>query len=254
MARTLVLSVVAALLAGCGVLRLPGIGSGSGGGSGSGDTEVAAPAPAAPPPIAAAPKPPPAPRPVPDAVPRVETIRQGAPNLPYEIRGESYEPAAADVPVIETGVASWYGSPFHGRRTANGEVYDMHAMTAAHRTMPLPSYAKVRNLANGREIVVRVNDRGPFKKGRIIDLSRAAARKLGITGIARVEVRRLMHDEIRTGAWKAPPGSVPRVAAAARREPAPASATRVEAAKTFEAGWRGSRVAAEDSAPAAAAR
>jgi len=185
------------LLTGCGMLRPPGIG----------DPPVASPAPApapAAPPVVVVPKAPAPPRPVPDAVPRVEPIRQSAPNVPYEIRGESYEPAAADVPVVETGIASWYGHPFHGRRTANGEVYDMNAMTAAHRTMPLPSYAKVRNVANGREIVVRVNDRGPFKAERIIDLSRAAARKLRISGLGRVEVRRLTHDEIRSGSWKLP--------------------------------------------------
>jgi rare lipoprotein A len=104
----------------------------------------------------------------------------------------------------ETGVASWYGEPFHGRRTANGEVYDMHTMTAAHPTMPLPSYALVRHLANGREIIVRINDRGPFVGGRVIDLSLAAARRLGIEGIARVEVVRLTHDDIRHGRWRDP--------------------------------------------------
>jgi rare lipoprotein A len=194
--RSAPLLLVALALGGCGALRLPGFGGGE-----------PAPPPAPPPPVVAVPKPASSPpRPVPDAVPRVEPIRQSAPNVPYEIRGESYEPAASDVPVVETGIASWYGHPFHGRRTANGEVYDMNAMTAAHRTMPLPSYAKVRNLANGREIVVRINDRGPFKRDRIIDLSHAAAKKLRISGVARVEVRRLTHDEIRSGAWKpAPP-------------------------------------------------
>lgn len=196
--RHLALLAAAALLGGCGALRVPGFGD---------PTPAAAPAP---PPVAVAPaaaapaaKPAP-PRPVPDAVPRVEAIPQGAPNVPYEDRGETYEPERTDVPMIETGVASWYGKAFHGRRTANGERYDMHAMTAAHRTMPLPSYAKVRNLANGREVIVRVNDRGPFRDGRVIDLSHAAARRLGISGIGRVEVRRLTHDEIRTGAWKTP--------------------------------------------------
>lgn len=190
--RHAALLVAAVLLSGCGALRLPGFGN-----------EAPAPAPSqpAPPPPAPAPAPP---KPAPDAVPRVDPIPQGAPNVPYENRGETYEPERSDVPVIETGVASWYGKPFHGRRTANGEVYDMNAMTAAHRTMPLPSYARVRNLANGREVIVRVNDRGPFRHDRVIDLSRAAARRLGIGGIARVEVRRLTHDEIRSGAWKAP--------------------------------------------------
>ena len=187
--RCLSMLLLAALLGGCGVLRLPG------------GSEPAAPVPVPPPPPAPRPAPP---RPVPDAVPRVEPIRQGTPNLPYEVRGETYEPEIGDVPIAETGVASWYGKPFHGRRTANGEVYNMNAMTAAHKTMPLPSYALVLNPANGRQVVVRVNDRGPFKNGRIIDLSRAAARRLGIGGIAKVEVRRLTHDEISSGSWKLP--------------------------------------------------
>ena len=149
----------------------------------------------------------------PDAVPRVVAIPQRAPNVPYEIKGELYEPENEDVPLVESGIASWYGHPFHGRRTATGEVYDMHAMTAAHKTMPLPSYAVVRNPRNKREVVVRVNDRGPFKNGRIIDLSRAAARKLGISGIAPVEVRRLTHAQIRSGAWKLPPQRIAATAA-----------------------------------------
>ena len=137
----------------------------------------------------------------PDAVPRVERISTTLPNLPYRVRGEDYQPHNSDVPMQEAGIASWYGEPFHGRRTANGEVYDMDAMTAAHKTMPLPSYAVVRNKRNGKQIVVRINDRGPFKDGRVIDLSRAAARKLGFTGLADVEVRRLTHADIRSGAW-----------------------------------------------------
>ena len=226
--RSAALLVIASALGGCGVLRLPGSGSG----------EVA-PAPA-PPPVVAAPKPSPAPPPrppAPDAVPRVERIPQGTPNVPYAIRGETYEPEAADVPVVETGIASWYGHPFHGRRTANGEVYDMHAMTAAHRTMPLPSYAKVRNVANGREIVVRINDRGPFKRDRIIDLSLAAAKRLRISGVARVEVRRLTHDEIRSGLWKLPPDAQ-RVA----KGPAPAGGTQVDASKAAAVRWNGARL------------
>lgn len=144
----------------------------------------------------------------PDAVPRVERIPQREPNRPYVVRGDAFEPMSQDLPLRQTGVASWYGEPFHGRRTANGEVYDMNLMTAAHKTMPLPSYALVRNLRNGRQIVVRVNDRGPFKYDRVIDLSRAAARKLGFTGLAQVEVRRLTHAEIRTGSWKIPAQAV----------------------------------------------
>ncbi len=202
LARRAAWLLVASLLAGCSSLRLPSLPL-----PWPASPPATAPAAEAPPPapprtVAAAPA---APRPhPPDAVPRVSAIPQGAPNLPYEIKGELYEPLAEDVPITETGIASWYGRPFHGRRTATGEVYDMHAMTAAHKTMPLPSYAVVRNPKNRREVVVRVNDRGPFKDGRVIDLSHAAARKLGISGIARVEVRRLTHAEIRSGTWKLP--------------------------------------------------
>ena len=121
---------------------------------------------------------------------------------PYQVNGRTYVPHTEDLPIVERGLASWYGRRFHGRRTASGELYDMHAMTAAHPTLPLPSYVLVRNPANGREVVVRVNDRGPFHPGRIIDLSHVAAVKLGVGGLANVEVRRLTNDEIRTGAWR----------------------------------------------------
>lgn len=108
---------------------------------------------------------------------------------PYQINGEWYHPRMVDA-YRERGVASWYGVPFHGRKTANGEIYDMHGMTAAHPTLPLPSIARVTNLENGRSVVVRVNDRGPFAKKRIIDLSRRAAWELGFKdqGITDVEV------------------------------------------------------------------
>lgn len=138
----------------------------------------------------------------PDAVPRIERIATGFPNAPYEIKGIEYEPLNEDVPMKEVGVASWYGVQFHRRPASTGERFDMYGMTAAHPTMPLPSYAIVRNLDNGRCVVVRVNDRGPFVGKRIIDLSYAAARKLGISGLGRVEVERLTHADIRTGAWK----------------------------------------------------
>jgi len=138
---------------------------------------------------------------VPDAVPRVEPLRRGGPNKPYVVRGRRYVPMSDDKPLHEEGLASWYGRQFHGRPTAMGETYDMYAMTAAHKTMPLPSYARVRNPANGREIIVRVNDRGPFHDGRVIDLSYTAALKLGVLrGVAPVVVDRLTFDEIRAGA------------------------------------------------------
>ena len=138
---------------------------------------------------------------VPDAVPRIEPLRLGGPNKPYEVLGRRYVPMTADLPLAETGLASWYGRKFHGRPTASGEIYDMYGMTAAHRTMPIPSYARVRNPANGREVVVRINDRGPFADSRVIDLSYTAALRLGLLrGVATVEVQRITHDEIRAGA------------------------------------------------------
>ncbi len=142
---------------------------------------------------------------VPDALPLLEPIRAGGPNKPYAVLGESYTPLPPDAALSESGLASWYGRKFHGRRTASGEVYDMFAMTAAHRTLPLPSYVRVSNPANGRSVIVRVNDRGPFTKGRIIDLSYTAAQKLGVFGVAMVEVVRITPDEIRRGAWQAVP-------------------------------------------------
>lgn len=144
---------------------------------------------------------------VPDAQPRVEPLRVGGPNKPYEVLGQAYEPLRTDQPLRERGLASWYGRKFHGRPTASGEIYDMYAMTAAHRTMPIPSYARVRNPANGREVVVRINDRGPFHAGRVVDLSYTAALKLGVLGgVAPVEIERLTFDAIRAGSWKRPAG------------------------------------------------
>jgi rare lipoprotein A len=156
---------------------------------------------------------------VPDAEPTLEPIRNGGPNKPYEVAGQAYVPLVKDNPYTERGLASWYGRKFHGRRTASGEVYNMYAMTAAHKTLPIPSYARVRNPANGKEILVRVNDRGPFVKGRIVDLSYTAAIKLGVLrGVAPVEVERITFEDIRTGAWRRDAGTS--VAAAAAADPA----------------------------------
>ena len=116
---------------------------------------------------------------VPDAVPRAEPLHRFA-NRPYVVLGREYVPATALGPYREQGIASWYGRKFHGQRTSIGEVYDMYAMTAAHPTLPLPSYARVTSVATGASVVVRVNDRGPFLHGRIIDLSYAAAQRIGI--------------------------------------------------------------------------
>ena len=125
----------------------------------------------------------------PDAIPKVERTRP-ANQKSYVVFGKRYYPMASSKGYREKGIASWYGKQFHGNPTATGEKYDMYEMTAAHKTLPLPSYVEVRHLDNGRKIVVRVNDRGPFHSGRIIDLSYAAASKLGIvgTGTGRVEV------------------------------------------------------------------
>ncbi|HEY2929619.1 septal ring lytic transglycosylase RlpA family protein [Piscinibacter sp.] len=140
---------------------------------------------------------------VPDAEPKIEPIRAGGPNKPYGALGREYVPLTGDRAFSERGLASWYGKKFHGRRTASGEPYDMYAMTAAHPTLPIPSYVRVRNPANEREVVVRVNDRGPFHSGRVIDLSYTAALKLGVLrGVATVELTRITFDDIRTGSWR----------------------------------------------------
>lgn len=162
---------------------------------------------------------------VPDAQPRVEAIRtSGGTSKPYSVMGRSYEPITDDRPFRERGLASWYGSKFHNQFTASGEPYDMYAMTAAHKTLPLPSYARVHNPANGREVIVRVNDRGPFVDNRIIDLSYTAAYKLDLLrGVAPVEIERITNEDIRAGAWQRD-GGAPLVAAAPPAAPAPASA------------------------------
>ena len=121
---------------------------------------------------------------------------------PYTVLGHTYQPYTASKGYVERGVASWYGPQFHGRLTSNGEVYDMHKMTAAHKLLPLGTWVEVTNLKNGKKAVVRVNDRGPFVDGRVIDLSKAAATQLGVIGpgTAPVEVRAL---------GKRPPGASP---------------------------------------------
>ena len=146
---------------------------------------------------------------LPDAEPRIEPVRPGGPNKPYEALGQAYVPVTRDAPFRQRGMASWYGRKFHGRRTASGEVYDMYAMTAAHPTLPIPSYVRVRNPANAAEVVLRINDRGPFHGGRIVDLSYAAALKLGVLrGVAPVELERITFDDIRSGAWRRGPAPV----------------------------------------------
>ncbi|MBV8033303.1 MAG: septal ring lytic transglycosylase RlpA family protein [Betaproteobacteria bacterium] len=131
-----------------------------------------------------------------DARPRVEPLNARA-NEPYTVFGREYVPYRALVEYRRQGTVSWYGRKFHGQRTWSGEVYDMYAMTAAHPTLPIPSYAKVTNLENGRSVVVRINDRGPFHSGRVMDVSYAAAYKLGFaqSGVATAEVESIVFGE-----------------------------------------------------------
>jgi len=126
-------------------------------------------------------------------VAKTQDSRQKAYQKPYTVLGKRYEPLQSPAGFTQTGVASWYGPDFHGKKTSNGEIYDMHAMTAAHKTLPLGVFVKVENRENGREAIVRVNDRGPFIKGRVIDLSYAAAKALGvdIAGTAAVRIEAL---------------------------------------------------------------
>jgi rare lipoprotein A len=135
---------------------------------------------------------------VPDAAPRIEPLAGGA-NRPYVVFGKRYVPMTEDRPFTQRGIASWYGKKFHGNSTSIGEPYNMYAMTAAHPTLPIPSYARVTSSINGRTIIVRVNDRGPFHDNRIMDLSYVAAYKLGIIGPGSggVTVQRILPDEVR---------------------------------------------------------
>jgi rare lipoprotein A len=146
-----------------------------------------------------------------DAKPRSEPLNPGA-NHPYTALGRKYAPYQSLQPYRQRGIASWYGRKFHGKLTSSGERYDMYAMTAAHTILPIPSYARVTNLANGRSIIVRVNDRGPFHADRIIDLSYAAAYKLGYVtaGSAKVEVEAILPGK--SAAASRPPELKPAVA------------------------------------------
>lgn len=155
---------------------------------------------------------------VPDAVPQIEPKSRSGNSSVYEVFGKRYKVLGSADGFRERGYASWYGKKFHGRKTASGEVYDMFAMTAAHKRLPLPSFVRVTNVGNGRSTIVRVNDRGPFHKGRIIDLSYAAAAKLGILGDghALVEIEALTPTE---------PGET---MVAAAPPPAPASVSGAE--------------------------
>lgn len=129
-----------------------------------------------------------------DAVVRAEPLSRSA-NSTYKVAGKRYYPVKQVEAFTQTGKASWYGPGFHGRKTANGERFDMNAFTAAHKTLPIPSYAKVTNLSNGKSVIVRINDRGPFHGDRVIDLSKGAANKIGFSGVANVRVEQIVPNQ-----------------------------------------------------------
>lgn len=145
---------------------------------------------------------------IPDATPRVEPLHRAAAR-PYIVMGRTYVPMAAVEPYRARGVASWYGRRYHGKLTSNGESYDMYGMSAAHPTLPLPSYVRITSVANGRSVVVRVNDRGPFIDSRLIDLSYTAAHKLGIVsgGSALVDVELIVPGAASSRVAAAPPST-----------------------------------------------
>lgn len=157
---------------------------------------------------------------IPDAVPRVEPLHRFA-NNPYSALGRDYVPMRELKPYRARGIASWYGRRYHGQKTSSGERYDMYAMTAAHPVLPIPSYARVTNPANGKSVVVRINDRGPFHAGRLIDLSFTAAWKLGYidNGSTLVEVESILPGREAPVAQAKPADPVARIAA----EPEPAA-------------------------------
>lgn len=152
---------------------------------------------------------------IPDAEPKSEPLHRYA-NRPYVALGKTYTPMIIAGNYKERGIASWYGKKFHGQRTSSGEVYDMYAMTAAHPTLPIPSYARVTNLVSGKSVVVRINDRGPFLHERVMDLSYTAAHKLGVIGNGSAEV------EVESLAPSAIIGSVSRAAPVQSRPLEPA--------------------------------
>jgi rare lipoprotein A len=157
-----------------------------------------------------------------DAVPRDEPLARYGNHSPYTVLGKTYTVMPSSKGYHERGIASWYGSKFHGRRTSSGEVYDMHVATAAHKSLPLPTYVEVKNLDNGRKMIVKVNDRGPFHADRIIDLSFAAAIKLGVdkTGTARVDVRAIDVKVSRRSSVKVADGTFLQVGAFSKRKTA----------------------------------
>ena len=208
---------------------------------------------ATPKPPAGVPKPPRDLASIPDAVPRAEPrSRYGNPET-YEVFGKKYRVMKSARGHVERGLASWYGPGFHAERTSSGEPYDMYSMTAAHKTLPIPSYVRVTHLGNGRSIVVRVNDRGPFVGNRIIDLSYTAAYKLGMigTGTAPVEIRVLQPGDASSGRVTAATPVAPPSAPTPAATPAPSPAQAVDtpslgiSSRFLQTGSFGSRANAE---------
>jgi len=163
---------------------------------------------------------------VPDAVPRPEPLHPRA-NRPYVVFERQYVPMTRLEPFSERGVATWYGRRYHGQRTSSGEPYDMYAMTAAHPTLPIPSYAQVTHLRNGRRVVVRVNDRGPFLHGRVIDLSWVAAARLGYVQAGSAEVEVVLIDDPAVWASRGSPAALAE-ASTAMPTPTPTPTLRLE--------------------------
>ena len=168
-----------------------------------------------------------------DAVPKDEPLARYGNHSPYTVLGKTYTVLPSSKGYHERGIASWYGSKFHGRRTSSGELYDMHLPTAAHKSLPLPTYAEVKNLDNGRSMIVKINDRGPFHEDRIIDLSYAAAIKLGVdrTGTARVDVRAINVKTSKKASVKLADGTFLQVGAFSKRKTAEDLAGKMMAAQ-----------------------
>lgn len=180
---------------------------------------------------------------IPEPVPKIEPVNKSA-SRPYAVLGHAYTPYAQLTPYKARGVASWYGKRYHGQKTSIGEIYDMYAMSAAHTTLPLPSYARVTNVANGKSVIVRLNDRGPFHEDRLIDLSWLAAQRLGLLGRGSglVEVEAIMpgNDAPVVAAvpapQEAPPLAPPPTSAVPEPAPAASDTAAVPAPVTAEAG------------------
>lgn len=179
---------------------------------------------------------------IPDAVPRAEPVLART-SRPYTVFGRTYRPMSALAPHREQGMASWYGRRYHGRPTSSGEPYDMYAMTAAHPTLPIPSYVRVTRVSNGRSVVVRVNDRGPFLQNRVIDLSYTAAAKLGFIGAgsAEVVVETITRFDAPVERAVAEPSSL------AATDPGPAQPAAAVAANPADAGMSPQRLTVETS-------